>query len=128
MAGEDVTKATSKTRLESGGSSGLAATLRQLPTARAERRARRRLPLALPARITFESGPERETRTVAGLSSNLSSLGAYLISPETLASGQVVFLAFDAPPELCGTPAIKIQCQGEVLRTDRRTDGRQGEI
>lgn len=85
---------------------------------RLERRTRRRLPLALPARITFEAGPGQPSRTVPGRTSNLSSRGAYLTSSEPFAPGQVLLLAFDVPADRARSLAIKIRCRATVVRAD----------
>ena len=91
-----------------------------------ERRTRRRLPLALPARITVHAGLDRASRanrTVVGHTRNVSSRGAYLTSSEAFAPGQVLFVALNVPADLGRTPAVEIRCQATVVRVDAAPPG-----
>lgn len=90
----------------------------------AERRTRRRLPLVLLARMTFQTGPDQASRTVVGRTRNVSSRGAYLILSEAFAPGQVVFLTLDVPPDQCRALAIEIQCDATVVRVEAAAPGR----
>jgi PilZ domain-containing protein len=101
-----------------------------------DRRKRRRVPLALVARIeavsaavsatdarrradsTIEIRPAISHRAVTGRLRDISNHGAYLWSGQSFAPGQTLRLILEVPPDQGRNWALEIQCEAEVLRVE----------
>lgn len=87
-----------------------------------DRRARRRLRLALPVRI--EAQPNQTTGSPAippavnGRTRDISNRGAYVWSRKRFEAGQPLHLALEVPPDQGWNWAFEILCEAEVVRVE----------
>lgn len=93
-----------------------------------DRRKRRRLPLALIARIepisTAVSGASIPgvrpaiSRRVIGHLRDISNHGAYLWSAQRFATGETLHLTLEVPPDQGRNWTLEIECETEVVRVE----------
>ncbi len=86
-----------------------------------DRRTRRRLPLALSARIEARPGPTAPSGTrlaVVCRTRDISNHGAYLWSPQHFETGQFLHLTLEVPPDQGRNWTLEIQCEAEVVRVE----------
>lgn len=100
------------------------------PAATPDRRKRRRLPLALIARIEpvsaalDDAGPRvhraNVRRAMLGRLRDISNQGAYLWSDQQFTTGQTLRLTVEVPPDQGRNWTLKIECEAEVVRVESR--------
>lgn len=94
-----------------------------------DRRKRRRLPLALLARVepvgtviraasTSGTRPAIPRRTVIGHLRDISNHGAYLWSDQHFTAGQILHLTLEVPPDPGRNWTLEIECETEVVRVE----------
>lgn len=84
----------------------------------AEKRKHRRFGLSLPVQVRVKA----EAPPIETLTEDISAGGLYLTLSEDLPLGSALECELTLPPELCQGLTVRLQCQGKIVRVERRQE------
>ena len=90
------------------------------PAVKVEQRSNRRFSLRLPVSIRYTDGHAEE---VPAETKNVSAQGVFFYVQSKLAEGSRIEFIMTLPPEITMTDAIRVRCQGKVVRLDNSGSG-----